>query len=722
MNQLIKQYKKESRWVSWKLETRKGKTTKLPYSINGQLASSTNPATWATYDEVKKHSKNVGIIFTPAQDLLGIDIDHCLKDNKIEHEQKQIIQELIAEAETYTEISPSGEGLHLYLKLKEPLKLVSNKKAPFEAYTSGRYFTVTANPYGKERAVRTVTSDEALKILAVIGYPWKTANDAGNDRLVNEKVETSDADVLKLMFKSKNGEAIRTLYDGDISHFKNDASRADSSLCAHLAFWTRKNTGQMERIWLASPLGQREKTQTRAPYRKSTIKDAVEKCKEVYESFADKSEKMIANAGLDLMFIRDSNGKKVFIQNTENMCRILHNHKDFVDRLRYDVFKNVFEYRPNGHYRPLEDNDAITIQKKISVMFPCFARVGKDLIYDAILNTAKEKTYDSAADYIKAIKWDKKARLDSWLNSVYGTPLDDYHKKVASNWIKGLVKRIIEPGCKFDYVLVLEGPQGSRKSTSLGILGGDWHVETTMSTDSKDFFMQFQGKAIIEFSEGETLSRTEVKRMKAIITMQSDKYRPPYERVSQDFPRRCVFAMTTNQEEYLKDETGNRRWLPIRLVLPQANVEWLKENRDQLFAEAYHRVFEEEETIYEFPKEATEEQQAKRRVSDPNAEIIADWYFTVLTDEQREAGITVHQVFSQALGNIYNNKKEMSKWQEMAISDVLKSFLKLEKRQNSRFGIRMTRWYETAPLKLNVDKTTQTAEDIIKEMDNSLLN
>ena len=198
-----------------------------------------------------------------------------------------------------------------------------------------------------------------------------------------------------------------------------------------------------------------------------------------------------------------------------------------------------------------------------------------------------------------------------------------------------MVKRIVFPGCKFDYVLVLEGEQGIKKSMSLAVLGGNWHSETTMSTDNKDFFMQFAGKAIIEFSEGETLSRTEVKRMKAIITVQSDRYRVPFDRMTQDFPRRCVFAMTTNQSEYLKDETGNRRWLPVAVVAEEANIEWLQANRDQLFAEAYSRVLAGEK-IYEFPKEETERQQAARMIHDPNADLVAEWYYNELRIEERE--------------------------------------------------------------------------------------
>lgn len=329
-----------------------------------------------------------------------------------------------------------------------------------------------------------------------------------------------------------------------------------------------------------------------------------------------------------------------------------------------------------------------------------FGKVGKEMVYDAIVKVSREHQIDSASDWIKGLVWDKEARLDDWLSSAFNVEKSDYHTAVASNWMKGMIKRIIEPGSKFDYVLVLEGEQGIKKSTSLAILGASptggasWHVETAMSTDNKDFFMQFQGKAIIEFSEGETLSRTEVKRMKAIITMQSDKFRPPYGRASVDFPRRCVFAMTTNQTEYLKDETGNRRWLPVACV-GIANIEWLKENRDQLFAEAYHRVITLRETVYEFPEEETRAAQASRRIHDPNEDIIAHWYFNTLSETDRDNGITIHQVYKHAINGGMNNKP-LDKYTEMAIASVLRDSVRLEKERRTIDGTQAVRWFMTA--------------------------
>jgi predicted P-loop ATPase len=273
-----------------------------------------------------------------------------------------------------------------------------------------------------------------------------------------------------------------------------------------------------------------------------------------------------------------------------------------------------------------------------------------------------------------------------------------------------MVKRLVEPGCKFDFVLVLEGKQGVKKSTSLSILGGDWHVETTMSTDTKDFFMQFAGKSIIEFSEGETMSRTEVKKMKAIITMQYDRFRMPYERTTKDFPRRCVFAMTTNQTEYLKDETGNRRWLPVLVESDHADIEWLAANRDQLFAEAYHRVVTLKETTYELPEKETLAEQQLRRIRDPYADPVAHWYYNILKRGDREQGITVLQVFQQVHCGGSSFGKQMAKWEEMSISGILKD-MGLLSRQSTVNKVRASRWYNP-----NAEVELTETEEIISTL------
>lgn len=724
INPLIKKYGKQKRWVNFRIQERKGKKTKIPYSpITGKMASSTDPETWSTLETALKVSKQVGITFHDRL-LLGIDIDHCLKKgtNKITHEKSTEIAELIIEADSYTEISPSGEGLHIYLALKEELTLESNRKAPYEAYTEGRYFTFTGNSYKDVKDIRLVEHKEALRLLALIGYPWNVPSDTagglqGSDDVRGvERVSSvgrsaeeraldglTDTQIKRKMFVRKE---IEELWNAKTD--TKDFSKADASLLSHLAFWTRKDPEQMERLWLSSPLGQREKTQKRVDYRNRSISFAIKNCKAVYENKIIKMKEDFPE--LELLTCVVGKGEVIHLQNTENMCRILRAHAEFRGRLRFDAFKNSYEIQEKGAWRLLEDNDDVDIQTRISILFAnYFGNVGKQMVHDAIIKVSKENQIDSAQDYFRSLVWDKKKRVDTWLHHTCGVPNDVYHTAVAKNWIMGAVKRAMFPGCKFDYVLVLEGPQGTRKSTLFATIGGEWHVETTASTDNKDFFMQLQGKLIAEFSEGETLSRTEVKRMKAIITTQVDRYRAPYGRVTQDFPRRTIFAMTTNQEEYLKDETGNRRWLPVKLLKEKVDIDWMVENRDQLFAEAYHRVINEKEDLYLFPEEETLREQQSRRVTSPNQDLVLEWYYTKVNDSDKNEGITIDRVFKEAIHGGFVNRA-MNKFEQMEIAMILKDHVGLTKRQSVFNGMRATRWFNLTGKKMTPTDETEQEE------------
>lgn len=295
MRILADAFGKQQRWLVWKYETNKGKKTKVPYRPSGRKASSTNEKDWVTYLEAASAANGgkfdgVGIVFTSSQTLLGIDIDHCLKDGVVVHEQKETIEKLIATADTYTEISPSKEGLHLLLQLTEPFEVKGNKRAPYELYTKDRYFTVTNTPFGDARPVRAVEHTELLKILSIIGHPW-TEEPSKKPMPTPSSGFLTDEQVIKKMLGSKNGVAITKLWNGDISEYSNDESSADMALASHLAFWCGKNKQQMERIWLLSPLGQREKTQQRIDYRSRTLDFAIKNCKETYTPSRQRNEK-----------------------------------------------------------------------------------------------------------------------------------------------------------------------------------------------------------------------------------------------------------------------------------------------------------------------------------------------------------------------------------------------------------------------------------------------
>lgn len=369
----------------------------------------------------------------------------------------------------------------------------------------------------------------------------------------------------------------------------------------------------------------------------------------------------------------------------------------FPGRLRFNSWVGRKEFKGNdGVWVTLTDYHHMLVRSEIQKEFSddAIRKVSATAAQLAVDQCCFENEYDEVREYFKALKgtWDGTPRLATWINNTYGTPDDVYHRAVGANFLKGMVKRALYPGTKFDYVLVLEGPQGIGKSTSLSVLGGNWHTETTISPDNKDFYMALQGHLIVEFSEGETLSRSEVKQLKAVISATKDTFRPPYGRETLDFPRRCVFAMTTNQNEYLKDETGNRRWLPVECK--DVNIEWLKENRDQLFAEALARV-EAGETIHEFPREETIQAQAARMVEDPDTEKVFDWYFLKIRESEREEGISTEQAFQgiQPVQGLNYNK--MNRAEQMRIGSILRNTLCLERKKIWNNGTTVWRYVPT---------------------------
>jgi putative DNA primase/helicase len=162
------------------------------------------------------------------------------------------------------------------------------------------------------------------------------------------------------------------------------------------------------------------------------------------------------------------------------------------------------------------------------------------------------------------------------------------NRAIGSRWMISGVARIMEPGAQVDHMLILEGPQGAKKSSALKTLAGaNWFTDELAEIGSKDAAQQMRGIWIIEIAELDAISRAEVSRIKAFLTRTTDRYRPPYERYVVEVPRQCVFAGSVNPETYLQDETGNRRFWPVRCG--SIDIDALRNDRDQLWAEAVTR-------------------------------------------------------------------------------------------------------------------------------------
>ena len=204
----------------------------------------------------------------------------------------------------------------------------------------------------------------------------------------------------------------------------------------------------------------------------------------------------------------------------------------------------------------------------------------------------------------------------------FGAEDSDYTMAVGQNFIIGMVARVLRPGCKVDTMPVLEGAQGIRKSSGLGILGGKWFAELHQDIANKDFYLALPGKMLLEISEMHAFNRSESERLKGVVSCQIDRYRAPFDRRAVDHPRRCVFAGTTNRDDWNRDDTGARRFWPI--VCGRIDLDWLAANRDQLLAEAVAK-FNAGASWWDVPADDARREQDARRPEDPWQPTIANW-------------------------------------------------------------------------------------------------
>lgn len=341
--------------------------------------------------------------------------------------------------------------------------------------------------------------------------------------------------------------------------------------------------------------------------------------------------------------------------------------------------------------------------------------VGINKIYDGITLIAEENKENKVASRIQSTLWDGKKRLATLFVDYLGCEDNDYTREVACKSLVAAARRAIFGGCKWDNMPILIGPQGVGKSTFLRILGMDWYNDSIENLEGKEASEMIQGSWIIEIGELRGMRKSEINSVKNFLSREDDIFRAAYGRRTQKYPRRCVFFGTANDYNFLRDETGNRRFWPIDTFIykPKKSIfQDLKEELDQIWAEAselakdntYSLVLSKEaQSKADIEQEAHKEENVKTGIILDYLEkkIPRNWntmplfarrdYLREYETKSKEAGeiverdkVCVLEIWEEALEN---DKRYIKKADSIEISNIMSGLCGWERiKSTSRFG------------------------------------
>ncbi len=307
----------------------------------------------------------------------------------------------------------------------------------------------------------------------------------------------------------------------------------------------------------------------------------------------------------DWMGDLEVDGKGKIKSTINNILLILRNDYKVKDKLALNKFNNKcitlgkLPWREvNKNNNELRDLDDAGLRHYLEAEYSI---TGSNKIYDASALVMEENAFHPVKQYLGTLEWDGESRLDSLLIDYLGADDTEYIRAVTRKAIVACVARIKNPGCKFDYVLTLVGKQGVGKSTIFKKLGRQWFSDSFTTVQGKEAVEQIQGYWLIEMAELSGLRKSDVEIVKHFISKQEDVFRPAYGRKTETHPRQCVFFGTTNNNDFLSDNTGNRRFWAVDTMVhePEKDLftQLTREGVNQIWAEAQH-VYQQGEKLY----------------------------------------------------------------------------------------------------------------------------
>jgi hypothetical protein len=300
------------------------------------------------------------------------------------------------------------------------------------------------------------------------------------------------------------------------------------------------------------------------------------------------------------------NAKNELIGHAINGYTLLKYHPKLRGSIRFNLYSKMIEVhggalaaeaptrRLAAMITAMRDVDAIVTAAQDWIYREHDCKIPHQDLGRRLVAVAMENAFDPIQNYLRALEWDGVPRLHDWL-SVYTAATEEepgYVEEVSMRWMLAAVARAMEPGSKTDLVLIFEGNQGLQKSSAFEVLGGPFYADAAIALGDKDSKMLASSAWIVELPEMASFKRSQQNALKAFFSGRDDTFRPPYGHSIVRVPRRAIFVSTTNDDEYLNDPTGNRRYLPVYCT--SINLAQLLADRDMLWAEAFALYIESE--------------------------------------------------------------------------------------------------------------------------------
>lgn len=671
------------------------RSSKVPLQPSGVPASSTDAATWCTYEEAAygfgaSVADCYGVGFVLTGDGLGvIDIDDALQPDGKWH--PLAIELCRSMPGAVVEVSQSGRGLHAWFRLTgsipEHAKKATVNGLRIECYSADRYVLLGSGadghladdcPGAREIMARYFPSRAAPIDTPDTGPRADWRGPADDDELIRRALRSrSQAGVFggnRASFADlweANAAVLSAAYPHDSKPY--DASDADMALAQHLAFWTGCDRQRIERLMRRSALA-REKWDTNGNYLVGhTITNACAKQGDVYRerepatTVTTPAVNTVAASGLTF-----SGAAGGWIDaRLETVADTLQSPESGI-RIAMDRFlEQPVIGRLDGTVQPLKDVDYGKLRAEFQRRG--FKAIAAEIMRTAVAIVADQNAFDSAHDYVQRLQWDGLPRIDTAMPTYFRSADTPYTRAVGAYLFTALAGRALKPGVQVDMVPVLVGLQGERKSSAVRALAphGDFFTEVNLSKiDDDNTARLIRGKLVGELAELRGLRGRDVESIKAWITRRDERWRSLWNEFMTTYPRRIVFVGTTNDREFLDDPSGERRWLPITAGL--ADVEKLERDREQLWAEGAAR-FKASGVAWQDAERLARAEHEAFKLADPWRESVEEWLSQPAVHDGPQRGSIPFKRGEVALGALHRHDTSLTPADDKRLAKVLRS-------------------------------------------------